>query len=330
MKEGSAISNVQAIGQPATLAFLTSPSVRAQVSLSAACAAVREAVMASADGVIEQPLRLSLGDGRLLVMAARSSVDGHAIVKVLRISAHADTESARLPTVDGLILWLDGSGKAVWSADAAGLTLLRTAAMVSLATDVLAPPGATRLTILGAGHQAGEQLAAIRLVRPISEVRIWNRTIERAERMAADLSASTPGVTFEVIRDADEAVSTAQVVCCATASTRPLFDAASLASEVHVNAIGSYRADMAELPTDLLARATDIVVDDVRGCLAEAGEIIAAIRVGALRPDQLRSLAAALAQPQQRCGQTVFKSVGMAVSDLAVAQLLDPGLGDDR
>ena len=302
------------------LRYWSSEAVRDHVSLSAAVQVIREACL-SADAV-DQPPRLSLGEGRLLVMAARRDGDGDSVVKVVKVNTHGQPSPAH-PSVRGLVVGLDGDGDGVWVADAGALTLLRTAAMVSLATDILAPAHARRLAILGAGRQGREHVSAAALVRDICEVSIWNRTPARAEALAADLADLMPAARIQVCRSPESAVSNADIVCCATAATAPLFAAGALPSEVHVNAIGSYRPDMYELPGELLSDASIVAVDDLDACLLESGEIIDAVRKG-LDVRTLVPLPELLAQPPQRHGQTVFKSVGMAIADLAVSRLLAP------
>jgi len=111
-------------------------------------------------------------------------------------------------------------------------------------------------------------------------------------------------------------------VCCATAATEPLFAASVLDAGAHVNAIGSYRPDMHEFSSELLGKASIIAVDSAAACLVEAGEIIDAVGAGVIGADALRELADLLTQPPARRGLTVFKSVGVALADFAVAAQL--------
>jgi ornithine cyclodeaminase len=110
-------------------------------------------------------------------------------------------------------------------------------------------------------------------------------------------------------------------VCCATTAREPLFAAADLPERVHVNAIGSFRPSMRELPDDLLACGS-VVVDDREAILVESGEILHAVATGALVADSLVELGDALGRDVELLPRTVFKSVGVAVQDWAIAQLL--------
>lgn len=297
--------------------------VRARITIPDAAAAIRDALLEEGTDDFEQPLRVSLGDGRLLVMPARQHSNGDAVIKILRVNVGGVTPPASGNTIDGIVLWLGGDGQPLWSADASELTLVRTAALVALGTEALAPHDAEQLTILGAGHQSDGMYAAVAAVRAIREVTIWNRTAAAAEALAERLRAATPGLRVHVERDPDRAVSEAQVICCATASPEPLFAASSLGAQVHVNAIGSYRADLHELSTEVIAAATVVAVDDAGACCVESGEIVDAIAAGELDPARLLELPDLLASPVKRDGLTVFKSVGMAVADLAVTRLLN-------
>jgi ornithine cyclodeaminase len=311
---------------PPPLRYLSSTDVVARIELASVVDAVRDAFISSTGDAVDQPHRLSLGAGRLLVMASRDRVDQDSVVKVLRVATERRHARATRPTIDGILLWLGGTDEPILAIDAGSVTALRTAAMVALATDLLAPPNAHRLAILGAGRQALEQGPAVRLVRPVTEVVVWNRTRRHAEALAGHLATAMPDVTVHVADRADDAVGQADIVCCATAATEPLFNASALGAETHVNAIGSYRADMHEIPCDLLGRASIVVVDSTAACLVEAGEIVAAVRSGVLEAQGLDELSDLLARPPRRRGITVFKSVGVALADLAVARLLAASL----
>jgi ornithine cyclodeaminase/alanine dehydrogenase-like protein (mu-crystallin family) len=129
-------------------------------------------------------------------------------------------------------------------------------------------------------------------------------------------------MSVRVAASAADAVSDAEVMCCATSSETPLFPVDALPERVHVNAIGSYLPSMRELPAELLATAGCVVVDQVDAVLAEAGEVIHAVDTGLVDRASLVELGDALRSPPEASGRTVFKSVGLAVQDWAVARLL--------
>lgn len=120
------------------------------------------------------------------------------------------------------------------------------------------------------------------------------------------------------------AVGDAEIVCCATSTTTPLFGLEALPERVHVNAIGAFRPTMRELPDELLADAT-VVVDELEAALEESGEVLHALDSGAIGKDDLIELGHAIADPPRPRPRTVFKTVGVAVQDWAIARLLAVG-----
>lgn len=206
----------------------------------------------------------------------------------------------------GLVAVFDNAGNAIGIVDGPTLTAIRTAAGAGLATDLLAASDASHLVMLGAGAMAGDQIAAIQAVRPIEHISVWSRSIENAERLAATVG----GVA---VAEPAEALALADVISCATPATQPLFSARDVPEQVHVNAVGAYTPEMAELPPDFVREAF-VVVDDYEAAAAEAGDLIQANR----SPDL--DLTTLLVDPPARLPRrTVFKSVGIASQDIAAA-----------
>ncbi|NED96285.1 ornithine cyclodeaminase family protein [Phytoactinopolyspora alkaliphila] len=293
-----------------------------RVPMRDAVRSVRRVLGAAQRGSFEQPPRLVLDNGRLLVMVATHRQSKDSMVKTVSVRIGEGQPTAA--SIEGTLLWISGDRRrGTFTADGASVTALRTGAVTGAATDILAEPAASRLAVLGAGRQAAAQVAAVCTVRPIQHVAIWNRTIERARTFAESLAVTRPDLDITIHSDADEAVRTADVVCCATASTEPLFSTESVRTGTHVNAVGSYRAGMAELPTDLIMSASAVVVDDLHGCMDESGEIISALDAG-LDASALIPLGRLddNARPSGRSGHSVFKSVGCAVLDWAIASLI--------
>ena len=236
------------------------------------------------------------------------------MVKTLSVAPGRD------PLILGTLVWTTVEGQLI--ADAVTVTTLRTGAVTGVATDLLAAPDATRLALFGAGAQAADQVRAVMAVRPITELAVFTRNPGRAEALLGRIAAEFPGIACRVAPTAEDAIGDADVVCCATSATTPLFDAAALPERVHVNAVGSFRPSMRELPERLLAGAHRVVVDQGEAALEEAGEIIHALDYGLLTLDDLTELGDALHLPPPRTGRTVFKSVGLAIQDWAIAKLL--------
>jgi ornithine cyclodeaminase len=173
------------------------------------------------------------------------------------------------------------------------------------------------MAMLGAGVMAPDQVAAVRAIRPIERLLVWSRTGERAEALAAQVVVD-PGpalqLQVEVVESPTTAVAEADVVTCATPATAPLFGADAVRPGAHVNAIGSFRPEMVEIPAALLHDAW-VIVDDRKATAVEAGDLLQAGR----EPDGEMSdlLAGRIAQPPGKT--TVYKSCGVAGMDVAAA-----------
>ncbi|MHB8449562.1 MAG: ornithine cyclodeaminase family protein [Mycobacteriales bacterium] len=282
-----------------------------------------------------QPPRtvLSLPGEALTVVMPAISGPGAPGVKV--VSVFPTNVLRGLAPIQGFVALLSAqTGELTALLDGAVVTELRTAAVSALATDVLARPGAESLALLGAGTQAHAHLLAVAAVRPIREVRVWSRSGVRAKEFAA--WAETQGHPVLVCREPAEAVTDADVVCTVTASPTPVLSGAWLRRGAHVNAVGAFQPHTRELTTDVVTRAT-VVVDSRAGALSEAGDLLIPMAEGAIDVGHLvAELSDVLAgrHPGRRSPQeiTVFESLGLAVEDVAAAELasqiaLDRGLG---
>jgi ornithine cyclodeaminase len=223
-----------------------------------------------------------------------------------------------LPLIHAVyVLFAPGTMAPVAVINGSALTALRTAAVSALATSHLARPDASRLVLFGAGVQATAHLEAMLAVRPIAWVRVVSRSPGPAERLVA--AARAAGLDAEVA--GPDAVARAEVVCTCTTSAVPVFDGTLLAAGAHVNAVGSYRPDLRELD-DAALRGARLVVETRQAALAEAGEVIHGIGSGAVDPADIAELGGVIRGEGGRGDDreiTVFKSVGVAFEDLAVA-----------
>lgn len=290
--------------------------IREAVTMHEAIEAVRRGFVDLAGGEFEMPTRTALRDGQFLVMSAHHRSTASAMFKTLSVNFE------RKPAIAGTVVWSETGRLDHLVADAGAVTALRTGAVVGVATELLAPPGAGRLTLIGAGGQAPDQVRAVHAVRPLRRLTVVDADLSRAQALVGTLEPELPGVELRTATDAEAAVRTAEIVCCATNATSPLFPESALPAQVHVNAIGAYRPTMRELPDELLAGST-VVVDELDAILEESGEIIHALEAGAIAKDALTELGTALTRPTEAYGKrTVFKSVGVAVQDWAIARLL--------
>jgi len=293
---------------------LSAEDVRRAVPMSAAVDAVRDAFRELAKGNFVLPPRQIFGDGAVLVMSAYHTPTGTAVVKKIGIAL------GQVPAIRATVIWTGGGEQLV--ADGTSITTLRTGAVTGVATDLLAPAAASRLTLIGTGAQAPDQVRGVLAVRPIADVTVTGRSADRAVALARALGDEFPDVKFTSSTAIDEAVANAEIICCATSSATPLFAADALPANVHVNAIGAFRPTMRELPRELLATATTVLVDQAEAALEESGEIIDAVTSGILTPRDLVELGPALSDPPATTGRTVFKSVGIGAQDWAVTAAL--------
>lgn len=209
----------------------------------------------------------------------------------------------------GIVAVFDADGACAGLVDGPSLTAIRTAAGAGLATRQLARPDSRTLAMLGAGAMAYDQVRAVQEVRPVVEVLVWSRTMERAETLAERVGG-------EVVEVADDAVEQADIVSTATPSTKPLFDTAAVGPGTHINAVGAFTPAMCEIPPGVVREAI-VIVDDIAAAASEAGDLLQADR----EPDG--TVADILTgRHRGRSGPdeiTFFKSVGIASQDVAAA-----------
>jgi thiomorpholine-carboxylate dehydrogenase len=192
------------------------------------------------------------------------------------------------------------------------ITEMRTAAVSAAATKLLAPPDAKVLAILGSGVQARSHVEALRIVRQFEEIRVWSPTIEHAERFAADIGGKSMA--------AEDAVRGADVIVTVTSSKTPVLKGDWLKPGCHVNAIGACRPDWRELDDEAMQNNV-VFVDSREGAMRESGDVIlSGAKIYA-------ELGEALADkvPARADETTIFKSLGMAVEDIAAATLVYRG-----
>lgn len=277
---------------------------------------LRQAFTDLRDGNFELPQRVALADSGYLIMPTRHRPSESLVVKTLSLAAD------RNPMISGLVSWSTTRHDRSVVAPAETVTALRTGAITGLATDLLAGPSASRMAIFGAGALAADQIRFVHAVRPLRSVAVLARTPSRAEPWVDQLRTELPDTVFTISTPTQRDLSSIDILCCATTSTDPLFDAAELPATVHVNAVGSYKPSMHEFGPDLIGSAAAVVVDDLRACMIESGELIDAVDDRVIAIDALTELITIVDEPPRPGGRTIFKSVGVAVQDWAAMNLL--------
>jgi len=308
-----------------TLRFLGAEDIRSLLPMPEAVRAVRTAFRALSEGRAVQPLRthIEIEDREGSALFMPSFLPELNAITLKTVTLFQKNPELNLPTLQALVLLADGStGTPLAVLEGATLTALRTGAASGLATDLLADPDSKRAVVFGAGVQGRAQLEAVAAVRKLTAACVFDPNKEAAERFAEEME-SLLRIPVEVAPEPRAALQNAHVVCTATTSRTPVFQDSDLPQGVHINAVGSYKPDVREIPAQTVARAY-VVVDHRASALAEAGDLLLAIKEGLISEKHICAELGEIAAGR-KCGRTdrdqitLFKSVGVAVQDAAVA-----------
>ncbi len=305
------------------LEILTAADIDVLLPMAEAIDVNARAYVALSQGEAQVPQRLALNPegGVVLFMPALVSPSGDLGLKV--VSVFSQNPGRNLPTVHALVLVMDPeTGAPLALLNGTRLTALRTGAGVGAATRVLAREDSHVLALFGAGGQAADQVEAVLAVRSIEEVRIYTPSGTSAERLAGELAARHPEVTFRRAADPRTALRGADIVSCATTSSTPVFDPADVRPGTHINGVGSFTPAMREVQVVGLPHLR-VFVDSLSAARVEAGDLIQAVAEGHLRWEEVVEIGQVLAGRvegrRSREDVTFFKSVGVAVQDAVTA-----------
>ena len=229
-------------------------------------------------------------------------------------------------TINGVVLLISNkTGEPIALLEGSYLTVMRTGALSGAATKYLARGDAKVLALIGTGEQSVGQLEAVMAVRNIESVRLYNRSEGKAKALA-NYVKERHSIPVSVHQNADEAIEGADIIVTSTSSETPVFSK-RLKPGVHINAIGSYRPAMQELPSHVIANANKVVVESRKSSLSEAGDLLIPIKEGVFSPAgihaELGEIISSKAAGRENDEEiTVFKSVGLAVADIAAARYL--------
>jgi ornithine cyclodeaminase/alanine dehydrogenase-like protein (mu-crystallin family) len=289
--------------------FLNEEQVRQHLRMADLIPAMEKALIDFSAGEVTQPVRSVIKvepPGGFLGLMPALTPDGLGLKAVTFYPSNAERG---IPTHMATIFLVDSqTGTPLTIMDGRLITEMRTAAVSAAATKLLAPPDSKILAILGSGVQARSHAEALRLVRNFEEIRVWSPTRKHAQQFAEEIGGTAVS-TEETVRDAD-------VVVTATNSKVPVLKGAWLKPGCHVNAVGACRPDWRELDDEAMA---DVVfVDSREGAMKESGDIILS------NANIYAELGEALASkvPSRANETTIFKSLGMAVEDIAAAMLV--------
>lgn len=303
--------------------FLSREEVESLLPFPLLIPRMKEALASLSAGQAKNPPRqvLPTSGGALGLMPAASETLGLLGAKV--VAVFPSNEARGLNPHQGSVLLQDpatGILKAVL--DGSAITARRTAAVSAAATDALATPGADSLALFGTGLQARLHAEALHTVRPLKRIHLYGRNAEKAAALARKLEAEL-GISSRACSSVSEALDGANLACLCTASSRPYLRSEQLPPGIHVNAIGACRPGMREI--DLADRPElEIYVDHLPSSELEAEEISHALRERRLSPHRIAGeIGNAFIQRPARHARTItiFKSVGVGISDLAAASL---------
>jgi ornithine cyclodeaminase/alanine dehydrogenase-like protein (mu-crystallin family) len=257
----------------------------------------------------------------LLIMPAWNK----AYTGIKTVTVKNDNDTTVVPAVQASYLLIDNAtGTPVAVMDGTELTRRRTAAAGALAADYLARKDASTLLLVGAGSLATHFALAHAAVRPIKTVLVYNRTHDKAVRVARELHAD--GFSTEAVTDLQAAMARADVVTGITSATGPVIKGAWIKPGTHIDLAGAYKPTSRE--TDGLAVGMSRVFVDTRdGALAEAGDLLMAQNEGHFQWDQIQGdlfqlTRGAIAGRKTETEVTLFKSSGSALEDLAAAAMV--------
>ena len=271
--------------------------------------AVEKALIDFSAGRVTQPVRNMLAVEEYDGFFAPMPVITEGVMGVKLLSYYPRNDERDLPTHHAMILlFRPKTGEPLAMMEARLITEMRTAAVSAAATKVMASPDAKTLAILGSGVQARGHFRALSLVRRFENVRVWSRTPEHAKRFAGEIGAK--------VTSAREAVTGADVVVTVTSAVEPILRGAWLKPGAHVNAVGSPRPTWREL--DDAAMGNVVVVDSREAVLKESGDVI--LSKTAIHAELGEVLAGTKTVDPGKT--TIFKSVGLAVEDIAAAKLV--------
>jgi len=289
--------------------FLNEEQVRKHLQMAEVIPAMEKALVDFSAGKVTQPVRSVITvdpPGGFFGMMPALTPEGLGI-KI--VTFYATNAKLRIPTHMATIFLVDPeTGTPLAIMDGRLITEMRTAAVSAAATKLLASPDAKILAILGSGVQARSHEEALRLVRKFDEIHVWSHTPEHAKRFAKEIGAKA--------MPAEDAVRGADVVVTVTNSKTPVLKGAWLKPGCHVNAVGACRPDWRELDDETMANV--VFVDSREAAMKESGDII--LSGAEIYAELGKALATKI--PSHANETTVFKSLGMAVEDIAAALLV--------
>lgn len=310
--------------------LLGEKDVRAVLSMDDLIAAMETALDQFSGGGVRQPLRsvVDIGDGHAFYGVMPAYITRPPALGTKLVSVYHSNAALGLPSHLATIVLLDPeTGELQAVMDGRYITEARTAAVSAASAKHLARSDARVLAVLGSGVQARSHIEALTRVRPFEEVRVWGRDAGRVRALLDELAPHFVQGPARLVAaaSAHAAADGADVIALVTASREPVLTRASVRDGAHICAVGACRPDQREMDTALVRDAC-VFVDSRVGALAEAGDLVIPIREGAIDASHIAGEIGDVfggRTPGRRNAAeiTIFKSLGMAVEDVAAARL---------
>ena len=307
---------------------LSESQVQSLIDLDELITALEQAHIQYSTGNAVMPVRLVVPlpqiQGRITSMPGYLTEDKALGMKV--VTYFQDNPKRNLPAILATImLFSTETGKMIAAMDGAYITAIRTACASALATKALANPGMPVLGLLGAGVQARAHIQALSRVRKLSRIKIYSPSGKSALSIKGELEQQC-GVPIEVVNSAQDAVRDSGLLVTVTTAKEPIVNADWLEPGAHINAVGSHRPDLREIDGATLKRAK-VFVDSREAIMAECGDILLALKEKSISEADIHGEIGEVLAGRQT-GRTnadeitLYKSVGIAIQDVATAQLV--------
>ena len=321
--------------------LLTEEHVRSVLPMADLVACMESALARFSAGDVQQPVRtvLQVGAERAFYGLMPAYVDQPATMGAKIVTVFNSNINRGLPSHLAMIVLFDPDTGALQALmDGRYITEARTAAVSAVSARYLARAHASTLAILGTGVQARSHLEAYNEVRGLRDVRVWSPKAASRERFVDEMQPHA-GVPLRATATAEEAVRGADLLVLATSSPTPVVDVSWIAPGSHIVSVGACRPDQREMSPDLVARGR-LFVDSRAGALAESGDVVMGMAERRFGPDhiagELGELVLGRVNGRRSDDEiTIFKSLGMAVEDVAAADLvyrraIEQGVGSQQ
>ena len=292
-------------------------------------AVMRDALIALATGTVHQPLRTIIrppdAAGVMGLMPSYISGDRAAFGLKAICVFPGNPAKGKDSHQGAVVLFSADTGELLAMMNASAITAIRTAAVSGVATDSLAREDACTLAIIGSGVQARSHLAAMSQVRSIKRCRIASRQIEHARKFAEEMSRDF-SFPLEPVRSVEEALAGADLIVTVTTANEPIVSREWISPGAHLNLVGSSIPNSREVDSATMV-ASSLFVDRRESTINEAGDYLFPARDGSIGPDHIRAEIGEVLKGD-RPGRTspdeitLFKSLGLAIEDLAAAEYL--------